>query len=65
MKKGILVSMLALVTLVGLVGCADTEIMYEGEMMPKSEVGERLADKLEVENPDMDLEIQIYEESDE
>lgn len=63
MKKGLVGVLLIGALIMG--ACADTEIMYEGEMMRKSEVGERLADKLEVENPDLDLEIQIYEESDE
>jgi hypothetical protein len=33
--------------------------------MKKSQAEEIIADKLEVENPDLDLEITIYDESDE
>lgn len=51
---------------IGLVGCTEeTQIVYDGKSMSKSEVEERLADLLEVDNPDLDLEISIYEESDE
>lgn len=45
-------------------GCTFEEdtIIYEGKELPISTVEEIIADKLEVENPDLDLEINIYEE---
>lgn len=59
-RKGILA--LGLLT-VGLVGCAPSTIVYEGKERPTDEVQEIIADKLEVENPGLDLEVSIYEES--
>jgi len=38
-------------------------IMYEGKERTVSEVEEIIADKLEVENPELDLEIDLYEET--
>lgn len=47
-----------------LAGCSESRVVYKGKEMPVSEAQERIADELEVENPDRDLEVQIYEESD-
>jgi hypothetical protein len=46
-----------------LAGCEEGTIVYDGKQRPVSEVEEIIADKLEVENPGMDLEISIYEET--
>lgn len=46
-------------------GASDGYIHYEGERMKMSEVEEILADELEIENPDMDLELNIYLDTDE
>lgn len=45
-------------------GCSDKPIVYEGEKRPVSEVEEIISDKLEVENPSLDLEVNIVEEQD-
>jgi hypothetical protein len=65
LKKKIMLC-LAGVTAIGLlVGCEEGTIVYKGKEMPESEAEERIADELEVENPESDLEIDIYEEADE
>lgn len=53
-----------LVSALFITGCSDPDINYEGELLPAHEVEERIADKLEVENPDLDLEVNISEETD-
>lgn len=64
MKKLIMIGTgLTMATL--LAGCQEGNIEYKGQIMPVSEAEERIADELEVENPDMDLEVIISEESDE
>lgn len=57
--KGLLLAGLA----VGLVGCAPSTIMYDGKERPVDEVEEIISDKLEVENPDLNLEVTIVEEA--
>lgn len=47
-----------------LAGCQEQQINYEGNLMPESEAEERIADQLEVENPELDLEVNIAPESD-
>lgn len=47
-----------------LAGCQEQQINYEGKLMPESEAEERIADQLEVENPELDLEVNIAPESD-
>jgi hypothetical protein len=42
----------------------DHYITYEGKQMRMSEVEEILGDKLELENPSKDLEVNIFEEND-
>lgn len=63
MKKALLLGAMIL-TSYFLVGCEEMEINYEGQLMKESEVEERIADKLEVDNSDYDLEVDIYMESD-
>ena len=63
MKKAAWISVLVLAAAT-LTGCSEADIKYKGEQMPISEVQERMADELEVENPNFDLEVQIYEETD-
>lgn len=45
-------------------GCAEQKITYEGKLRPISEVQEIISDKLEVENPNLDLEVNIQKEVD-
>jgi hypothetical protein len=47
-----------------LTGCEETMIRYKGETLPTGEVEEKIADELEVENSSVDLEVDIYTESD-
>lgn len=47
-----------------LTGCSEGTIIYQGKEMPVIEAEERIADALEVENPDLDLEVNIYRETD-
>lgn len=63
MKRATLISVLVIAA-AALAGCAEADIKYKGEQMPISEAQERMADELEVENPTFDLEVKIYEESD-
>lgn len=46
-----------------LAGCQEPTIIYEGKEMPAYEAEERIADQLEVENPQFDLEVHITEET--
>ncbi|MEH6940801.1 hypothetical protein [Bacillus sp. JJ722] len=61
-KKLSLLSIVALATT--LVACEVEEeyINYKDEELPVSEVEEKIADELEVENSDLDMEVDIYEE---
>jgi hypothetical protein len=59
-KYSVLVVVLLLAVLAG---CEESKINYEGKKLPVSQVEEIIADKLEVENPDFDLEVDIYEET--
>jgi ABC-type glycerol-3-phosphate transport system substrate-binding protein len=64
MKKKMLIAGMLGMSVLGLAACEESYINYEGEKMRMSEVEERIADKLEVENPDEDIDVDIYEESD-
>lgn len=55
--------LLVLLLLAVLAGCEESKINYEGKLLPISQVEEIIADKFEVENPDLDLEVDIYEET--
>lgn len=55
--------LLVLLIAVLLSGCSEGTIYFEGNQRPVDDVEEIIADKLEVENPDLDLEVDIYEES--
>ncbi|KAB2334284.1 hypothetical protein [Bacillus mesophilum] len=65
MKK--IMILVSIIILMALAGCSfqETELYYDGKLRPVSQIEEIIADKLEVENPDMDLEISVYEESEE
>jgi hypothetical protein len=64
-KKLIGVGMLGVGIVAMATGCvSDPYINYEGEKMRQSEVEEIIADKLEVENNNLDLEVDIYQEED-
>lgn len=63
-KRVAVVFMLVAVSLF-LYGCGEEgTIIYKGEEMKISEAEERIADELEVENPKLDLELNIFEETD-
>lgn len=65
MKKLLAVGLLGVGIMSVASGCSlDNTITYQGKQMPVSEAEERIADQLEVENPDMDLELDIYSEDD-
>ena len=51
-----------LMVLIGFSGEAKTEIYYKGQLRPISQVEEIIADELEIENPEFDLEVNIREE---
>lgn len=65
MKKRIL-AVIGLLATTSLVACnmewEENEIYYDGKLRPVSQVEEIIADKLEVENPEIDIEVDIYEE---
>jgi ABC-type glycerol-3-phosphate transport system substrate-binding protein len=63
MKNGIKGLLLAGVVCLGLVGCGPSKIVYDGKERPTDEVQEIISDKLEVENPNLDLEVTITEEA--
>jgi len=62
MKK--ILTFVALLLVVILAGCEERKIYYEGKLRPVSDVEEIIADQLEVENPNLDLDVNISEESD-
>lgn len=59
MKKVIALGLLSVFLLAG---CSEGEIYYDGKLQKVSTVEEIIADKLEVENPELDLEVNISEE---
>lgn len=61
MKK--ILFLLAL-SVVLLAGCSNGTIVFDGKEKPIDEVEEIIADQLEVENSDLDLEVEIYTETD-
>lgn len=61
MKKKALIIIATLSTGL-LTGCEERNIEYKGQNMPVSVAEERISDELEVENPDLDLEVMISEE---
>jgi hypothetical protein len=61
MKKIILV--LGVMAILG--GCAKPlEIQYKGKIRSEETVEEMLEDRLESENPNLDIEVDVYEETD-
>jgi hypothetical protein len=62
LKKLVILLTLLLVALL-LAACEESQINYDGQLRPMSEVEEIIADKLEVENPQLDLEVSIFEET--
>lgn len=58
----IVVLLLSFVAIVN--GCSRVDMVYDGKVRPISEVEEIIADKLEVENPDLDLKVSITSEVD-
>lgn len=63
MKKILVLMLLFGAAILSACSMQEAELNYDGKLRPVSEVEEIIADKLEVENPDLDLEISIYEES--
>lgn len=49
--------------LAGLTACTPQEITFQGKVQPLSDVEEILADMIEVENPNLDIQVNIYEET--
>lgn len=64
MKKKMLIVGVLGMSVLGLGACSEQTIKYQKEKMTVSEAEERIADQLEVENPDLDLEVSISQESD-
>jgi hypothetical protein len=64
MKKLLIVLILLAISLI-IAACEfeEEQIIYDGQLRPLSQVEEIIADKLEVENPELDLEVSIFEES--
>jgi hypothetical protein len=60
-------SILGVLAMVGVIlgGCnRSAEIQFQGQLRTEEEVEEMLADLIESENPDLDIEVDIYEEVD-
>lgn len=56
-------TMLMLIAILLLAGCTEElQLNYEDKVQKESTVEEIIADKLEAENPDLDIEVNIYEE---
>lgn len=55
-KKALIFAPFALLS----VGCEDVDIKYEGKFQPRERVERIIENKLELENPDLDLEVEIY-----
>jgi hypothetical protein len=49
--------------LAGLTGCTPSQINYQGKLQNVDDIEEILADMLEMENPNLDLEVTIYQET--
>jgi hypothetical protein len=66
MRMSLLKKILVVLGVMALLGgCVKPlEIQYKGEMRSEEEVEEMLGDLLESENPDLDIEVDIYEEVD-
>lgn len=62
MKKLMILSGLMVVS-IALNGCGIQAIVYDGKERPVQEVEEIMADKLEVENPNLDLNVSISQDS--
>lgn len=63
MKRAMTLTGLLVVGLVPTIlsGCEEGSIRYEGKLQKISIVEEIISDKLEVENPDLDLEVNVME----
>jgi hypothetical protein len=61
-KLFILLTLLVLSILISACEYQEDQIQYDGQIRPVSQVEEIIADKLEVENPELDLEVSISEE---
>ena len=61
--KNLLFSMLITLAIISLSGCIDDGIVYNGKKRPVDEVEEIIEDKLEAQNPSLDLEVDIIEET--
>lgn len=56
-------TLIALIIVLLLAGCTEQlQLNYDGKIQKESTVEDIIADKLEVENPDLDIEVDIYEE---
>ena len=59
---GMVMFIFLLMVLIGFSGGTETEIYYKNQLRPISQVEEIIADELEIENPELDLEVNIREE---
>jgi hypothetical protein len=60
MKRNVTLAVLIIFSAIALMaGCAPQTITYDGKIQDINTVQEVIADKLEVENPDLDLEVNI------
>lgn len=65
MKRGnILKAVPLLLGLSLLAACEQEPIIFEGEERPVHEVEDILGDRIESENPGRDIDVDVYEESD-
>ena len=66
MKRALVLTGLLVVGVIPTIlsGCTENTIVYEGKQVKTSTVEEIISDKLEVENPDLDLEINITQKAD-
>lgn len=58
----ILLTLLVITALLAACQYTEQELYYKGQLRPVSQVEEIISDELEVENPDLDLEVDVYEE---
>lgn len=64
MKKGIVLFITVVIALI-LVGCEPVDLMYKDKVYDKEDLAELIEDELELENRDIDLEVEIYVETEE
>jgi ABC-type glycerol-3-phosphate transport system substrate-binding protein len=58
-----LIGMILILAAVLLTGCSEDTYIYGERELKESVVEEIIADKLEVENPGLDIEVDVYQEA--